>query len=307
MPTTPDRRDDLRAIAKALAGAPRGASERKPPPPRRRSPWLVYIAVAVVAAAATHTIRILADCGLGMCPEPETAAAPTPVRDAILARRAEPAPAPVATAERDAVDDVELGRRVAAADVKTILAVERDARPSRSPTPASRRGAGAATPAPSAKERRHPTVPPAAVPPTPVASEPARADTAAEPDDETAPNISGRWMLTNAIHRTSHSAFRGLRIRFRIELEQHGDTITGRGRKFTIDDRPIPPAERSEIVFDGTVRGRDVIMRFVEHGARRDSNGRVRWRISSDGQSLEGTFDSSAADSAGRSHANRES
>jgi hypothetical protein len=47
-------------------------------------------------------------------------------------------------------------------------------------------------------------------------------------------------------------------------------------------------------------------MRFVEHGARRDSNGRFRWRVSPDGRRLDGTFDSTAADSAGRSHANRE-
>ena len=113
-------------------------------------------------------------------------------------------------------------------------------------------------------------------------------------------------MLTNAIHRTSHPAFRGLRIRFRIELEQHGDRITGRGRKFTIDDRPIPPNQRTPIVLEGTVHGRDVVMRFVEHGSRRDSNGGFRWRISSDGQSLEGTFDSTAADAAGPSHAHRE-
>ncbi|MEO6027583.1 MAG: hypothetical protein ABIR79_12010 [Candidatus Binatia bacterium] len=120
------------------------------------------------------------------------------------------------------------------------------------------------------------------------------------------PSLSGRWMLTNAIDKTDVPAFAGLRIRFRVRLEQHGDRIVGRGEKFTVNDKPVPASQRSPIELEGTVRGRDVIVHFVEHGSRRSSSGGIRWRISPDGDRLQGTFGSNAAGARGRSHASRE-
>ncbi len=340
-----DPRNDLRAIAKALGSSQRAASERtpgRPPPsPRRRSSWVIYLAVATVAAALTHTIRTLAICGLGGCREdPTIAASPVANDDETTAvRMAEPGP--VATADTE--------DRLATIDVKTLLAVERNEVPAATPLPrfvdipAERAPLKAATrvPAPRATEdatrrsnsrraapkARLPKAPaavvarqpqPTAAPQEPLAAPapPEAADTAskdvpsganaADADGEPAPNLAGRWMVTNAIQQTSHSAFRGLRVRFRIELEQHGSSITGHGRKFTIDDRPIPPNQRNPIVLEGTVDGRDVLVRFVEHGTQRDSNGSFRWRLSPDGERLEGTFESTAADTEGRSHAIRD-
>jgi hypothetical protein len=120
------------------------------------------------------------------------------------------------------------------------------------------------------------------------------------------PNLTGRWLLTNAIDATNVPAFAGLRIRFRLELEQHGERLTGRGVKFTVDDKPVPPSQRTPIELEGTVRGRDVVVRFVERGTRRVSNGAFRWRLSPDGERLEGSFGSTAARSRGRSHASRD-
>ena len=347
MSTTPDPRNDLRAIAKALAGEQRDASERGPTRPRRRSSLLIYLAVAAVAALLTHTIRILAECGLGVCAEEETVAAPTPVRDERVAARAA-LPVPAAAVEVGAAD-TDLDQRLATTSVKTLLAVERNELPAATPLPRlvdisperaplkranrmpdphatedtalrskSRRSAPKArlpeaTAAVVARQPQPTAAPqqPLAAPAAPERAATASEDvpygaTAADADGEPMPNLAGRWMVTNAIQRTSYPAFRGLRVRFRIELEQHGNRITGHGRKFTIDDRPIPPNQRNPIVLEGTVHGRDVFVRFVEHGTRRDSNGGFRWRLSPDGQRLEGTFDSTAADTEGHSHADRE-
>jgi hypothetical protein len=347
--TPPDPKSDLRAIAKALAGDRRAGSQheaRRPPSSaRRRSPWIIYLTVAAVAAALTHTIRTLAICGFGVCPEdPRVAELPVATDDETTAVEA-------AFPEAVATVGVATDRndRLASTDVKTLLAVERNEVPVATPLPrlvvipperAPLRGADR-RPEPRATEhavRRSDPPPPAtkkqsaepaaavvarraqptAAPQQPVEAPaaPEAADTASDDgpssataddvDEESTPNLAGRWMVTNAIQRTSYPAFRGLRVRFRVELEQHGNRITGRGRKFTIDDKPIPPDQRNPIVLEGTVRGRDVFVRFVEHGTRRDSNGGFRWRLSPDGQRLEGTFDSTAADTAGRSHANRE-
>jgi hypothetical protein len=113
-------------------------------------------------------------------------------------------------------------------------------------------------------------------------------------------------MVTNAIDEAEVAAFAGLRIRFRVRLEQHGDRIVGRGEKFTVDDKPVPASQRSPIELEGTVRGRDVLVRFVEHGSRRTSSGGMRWRISPDGDRLQGTFGSTAAGARGRSLASRD-
>ena len=121
------------------------------------------------------------------------------------------------------------------------------------------------------------------------------------------PNLSGRWLVTNVIDTTTHSRFAGLRIGFRVAIEQHGDAITGRGEKHSVDGQPVPRRQRTPILFEGTVRGREAVVRFVEHGARTVSRGAFRWHLSSDGGDLEGTFESTAARSHGRSHARRES
>jgi len=135
---------------------------------------------------------------------------------------------------------------------------------------------------------------------------PATPRAAPTPDAATARNLSGRWLVTNAIDATDYQAFSGLRIRFRVHLVQRGESLSGYGEKFTVNDEPLPSSQRSPIELAGTVRGRDVLVRFLEHGSRRVSSGGFRWRLSEDGRTLQGTFDSTAAGTHGRSHASRE-
>jgi hypothetical protein len=124
-------------------------------------------------------------------------------------------------------------------------------------------------------------------------------------DGEAPPDVSGPWDLTNAIDFTTYPDFAGLRIRFRVRLEQHGDRITGRGTKWAVNGELLPPRQRTPIALDGSIQGRDVVLRFVEQGTRRLSNGGFRWRLSADGARMHGTFDSSAAGARGSSHARR--
>lgn len=144
--------------------------------------------------------------------------------------------------------------------------------------------------------------------PTPAAEPPAERAWAVPPTPtrRAAPTLSGRWTVTNAIETTNRRAFTGLRIRFRIELEQRGDRLTGRGVKVAVDEKRLPRRQQTRIVLAGTIRGEEAVVRFVEHGTRRASTGGFRWRISPDGRRLQGTFDSNAAASRGRSDATRD-
>jgi hypothetical protein len=133
-----------------------------------------------------------------------------------------------------------------------------------------------------------------------------RGEPRAEEDVDDEPDLSGRWLLTNAIEDTSYGPYAGMRIRFRVRLEQHGDRIVGHGEKFTVDDKPVPPSQRTPIMLEGSIRGRDVTVSFVERGTRRASHGGFHWRVSPDGKRLQGTLDSSAGNARGRSHASRD-
>lgn len=136
--------------------------------------------------------------------------------------------------------------------------------------------------------------------------DPIAVETETPPATAAPPNLSGHWLVTNVVDRTTYSRFAGLRIGFRIDIEQHGNAITGRGEKYAVDEQPVPRRQRTPIAFEGRVHGHEAVVRFVEHGTRRVSHGAFHWRISPDGANLEGTFESSAAGTHGRSRADRD-
>jgi len=120
-----------------------------------------------------------------------------------------------------------------------------------------------------------------------------------------ADDLSGWWQVTNRIDETAYDAFQGLRLGYRLHLEQSGDRITGRGQKWTEDGRGLPAGARTPISVYGTVHGESVTLEFIEQGARRTSSGVFHWRLSPDGSALRGDFTSSAAATRGPSIARR--
>ncbi|HYB99431.1 MAG TPA: PBP1A family penicillin-binding protein [Candidatus Limnocylindrales bacterium] len=112
-------------------------------------------------------------------------------------------------------------------------------------------------------------------------------------------NFSGWWGLATHVEQTSVEAFKGLRLGYRLQLEHNGDRITGRGQKWSENGRVLIGQSRTAISVDGRVRGREIVLRFREQGARRSSGGTFALAWSPDGSTLSGTFDSSAARSRG--------
>jgi membrane peptidoglycan carboxypeptidase len=123
--------------------------------------------------------------------------------------------------------------------------------------------------------------------------------------EEPAGDLSGWWELTNRIEETNYESFRGLRLGYRLQLEQDGNRITGRGQKWSEDGRTLPAGGRTPLTVRGTVNGETVSLEFTEHGARRSTGGTFQWRIARNGATLRGSFSSTAAATSGWSVARR--
>jgi penicillin-binding protein 1A len=118
-------------------------------------------------------------------------------------------------------------------------------------------------------------------------------------------DLSGWWEMTNTIQSTNYGSYKGLRLTYRVQLEQDGDRITGRGQKWEEDGRRLAASARSPITVRGKVDGRKVTLTFTEMGAKRSTSGSFSWTLSTDRTALRGSFWSTAAATSGSSLARR--
>ncbi len=132
---------------------------------------------------------------------------------------------------------------------------------------------------------------------------------ATEPDARAAEasgaDLSGWWELTNTIASTNYAAYRGLRLTYRLQIEQDGDRLTGRGQKWAEDGGPVSASARSPITVTGRIEGGKVLLQFTERGAKRPTTGSFSWTLGPNGNALHGSFWSTAADTSGSSVARR--
>lgn len=125
------------------------------------------------------------------------------------------------------------------------------------------------------------------------------------PEESAGADLSGWWELTNTIQSTNYSAYQGLRLGYRVQLEQDGDRITGRGQKWSESGRPVSAGARSPIIVSGRIDGRRVTLQYTERGARRSTDGSFSFTLSPDGSALRGSFSSTAAAASGGSVARK--
>lgn len=125
-------------------------------------------------------------------------------------------------------------------------------------------------------------------------------------EEETADfDLSGWWEMTNRIQSTNFEQYKGLRLGYRLNLEQEGNRITGRGQKWTEDGRTLTSSARTPITVTGTIDGRKVTLKFTEQGTKRTTSGGFEWTLSADRTALRGSFWSTAAGTSGSSTAVR--
>jgi len=127
-----------------------------------------------------------------------------------------------------------------------------------------------------------------------------------QPTPSRVPNLTGEWNMVNTIEKTSYPAFAGLRLGYRLVINQTGTEFTAEGEKVSENERAMAAAERTPIHVTGWVDLDGVGATFVEEGLRRKTSGRFAWTVTADGNYLRGTFVTTAAKSGGSSVATRE-
>jgi len=129
----------------------------------------------------------------------------------------------------------------------------------------------------------------------------------AERTDETGGDVdfNGRWDITHEIQVSRLSAYAGLRLGYRLTLQQERGRVYGRGVKVSENGVALPEERRTPIFVDGRVEGGSLVLHFVEHGSERSSTGTIRWQLSPGGDALQGRFSSDVAQSSGTSVAHR--
>lgn len=171
------------------------------------------------------------------------------------------------------------------------------ATPAPAPSPAAATRATTPAPAPSRAEATRAATPASAPSAAPAAARPA-------PTRGSAADLSGSWTLTTRVESSSVDAFEGLRLGYRIQLQQRGNRITGRGEKVSENGQALRGSGRTPIAVQGTVEGDRLNLSFTEEGARRQSSGTFELRREDD-DLLRGRFSSGAARSAGGVEARR--
>jgi hypothetical protein len=126
-------------------------------------------------------------------------------------------------------------------------------------------------------------------------------------------NVSGEWLTTIKITNTTHTAFQGIGIEYKIHLLQLGNQISGRGEK-TKDLNPdgtlfheYPRVKRVDIDITGYyeknfLKPSKLYLLVKENGTQRATSASYDLTISYFKKNLiTGTFISTAADSRGES------
>ena len=88
--------------------------------------------------------------------------------------------------------------------------------------------------------------------------------------------------------------------RFRVQLKQQGDRVTGRGEKWAENDRAIPSGERTPITVVGRLDGPSLALTFAEPATSGNGAGRSLLMLARDGV-LRGSFTSARSRSRGSS------
>lgn len=172
--------------------------------------------------------------------------------------------------------------------------------------------AAAVPSSPDAVGRRAPPSPPsdanspdepAAEPPRREAPPPAGGPGGAGLRGAAAANLGGWWQVTNTGDATGAEA-RGART-YRIALRQEGARLSGEGEEWEEDGRQLTAGARTRIQLSGSIAGREVRLRYTEHGPGGTASGTITWRLAGGGDELSGTFSSAGSDARGASSAVR--
>ena len=269
VPPTPQRQEPLAATAPVLRAL---RSLRVSTVPSRLAPAAILLAIVLMS--------------YGMWSRPRESALPTEDSSAQFEEPAKIDPAAPPTLARMAASSANLIRP----DLPVTAAPKVPAPPARKPAETSDTVKGPTTAARAARA------------PVGKTAKAKVAGDAALPrgTSRTAETLDGWWILTNEVLLASEQGLKPLHLRFRVQLKQQGDRVTGRGEKWTENGRPIPLNDRTPVTVVGRVDGPSLALTFTEPVARGTSGGTSLLMRAGDGV-LRGSFTSARSRSRGSS------
>ena len=98
----------------------------------------------------------------------------------------------------------------------------------------------------------------------------------------------------NRVESSSLKTYNNLELAFRLQLEQAGNRVSGKGEKWAENGKVLSARARTPITVEGTREGDRIELSFTERGTRRSSNGTITLGIA-DAATMHGSFQSDAA------------
>lgn len=113
-----------------------------------------------------------------------------------------------------------------------------------------------------------------------------------------ATDVSGPWILTTVIERTTYRDLTGREYGYRLELRQDGARVTGVGVKATENGREIAGSAQTPVRVEGIIDGDRVELTLIEKGPQRVNRGRMMLYADGEGH-LRGRFATRAPEGSG--------
>ena len=109
--------------------------------------------------------------------------------------------------------------------------------------------------------------------------------------------LEGEWQMTNTIQKANLSKYRGMTIKWILQLTQNGENITGTGEKIAVNGKKLKFHDRNMMEIIGTIDGDKFNLRFIEKGKLRETVGIMKGEISKN--KFTGIVSQTASDSRG--------
>lgn len=113
----------------------------------------------------------------------------------------------------------------------------------------------------------------------------------------TTEDITGGWYLEFKVEKSAYKPFIGETHTQKVEFEQKDDIVTGNGEKWKYNGEYLPADMHRLVEYDGKVDGNSFTAKYILHGQKRVSIGRIVVKII--GNKMEGTFSGTAGESSG--------
>ncbi|MDI1257210.1 MAG: hypothetical protein PSV16_14040 [Flavobacterium sp.] len=116
-------------------------------------------------------------------------------------------------------------------------------------------------------------------------------------------NINGEWKMISQIEDSSLSTYKGMTVEWQMFICENANDIKGTAEKVKINNVELSAASRTSLEFEGHITDDQIVLNYQENGKKRRTSGIITAKLN--GDSFEGKFSQTAANTKGRIFAER--